>query len=37
MDLKETIKSKVTTESKLIKEKTQEKMMNILIDGLEVI
>ena len=36
MDLKESIRSKVTIESKIIKEKTQEKMMNILIDGLWV-
>jgi len=28
--------TKLNTESKIIKEKTQEKMMNILIDSLEV-
>merc|ERR1712151_1006110 len=35
-DISEQIKMKVNTESKIIKEKTQEKMMNILIEGLEV-
>merc|ERR1711934_21412 len=35
VELKESVIAKVTNESKMIKEKNQEKMMNILLDGID--